>query len=123
MDITRTTADSSGTQVVTGCGGRPAWFYLSAVDDTDDKFNSDGWDDGSNCICNYSIAQNVLTNLLGGVVGTTISRKSSSYSLNITNGGNGWTAKITALDVDGYSIQWTKIGSGRNITAKILLVL
>jgi len=123
ITINKPATDSSGSEVITGCGGRPAWFYVSAVDSANDKFNSDGWDDGVDAICNFSIEQNVLTTLLGAVVGATISRKSDSYSLNITNGGNGWTAKVSAQDVDGFTIAWTKIGAGRNIKVKILMVL
>lgn len=121
--FTRLSSDSSGTQVITGVGGRPAMALFSAVDDGNVNINCAGWDDSTVSFTNYNIEVSFLTTLLGAVGVGSLSRNSYNESIRIINGANGWSAKITATGVDGITLTWTKLGSGRDITGRIIFIL
>lgn len=116
--LTRAAATASGTQAVTGVGGKPKMVWFSGVDDADVNNYSDGWDDGSTAGCNFVNHVAPMGPLLS--VGT----KSSTLSINVqTSGGDGHTGVIQSMDVDGFTVSWTKVGAGRNVTVKYLAIL
>lgn len=120
--LTRAASASSGDETVE-CGGAPALLIFSSVDDANPNVNSDGWDSFDMCTCNYTVEVNFLTTLLGALGIGSLSRKMNTVSINILNGGNGWTAKITAITTSGFTLTWTKVGSGRNVTIKTIALL
>lgn len=119
--ITRATTDSSGTQDV-ATTFQPKLIIFSAVDNTDSSVTSDGWDDGSKVASTYTSSQNVLTNLLGGILAAAITNKNHTNSINLIGGGNGHTAKVTTLNSSKFTLTWAKVGSGRNITVNYIAI-
>jgi len=115
---TRAAATGSGSQSITGLGGKPIMVLFSAIDDGDSNTYSDGWDDGINLGCNFINNLNLLATLL------TRATKSHTRSIQVqTNGGDGHSAIISSLDADGFTLSWTRIGNGRAITIKYLAIL
>ena len=120
--ITRLSSDASGTQSIT-LPFQPAFCLFSFLDNTDANANSDGWDDGTTATCSSIFSSNVLTSLLGALALTSLSTKSNTVSIWIqSTGANGHQAKITGKSGSGFTLTWTKLGSGRNITGKYLAV-
>lgn len=108
--ITRTAAATSGTEVITGLGVRPLIIFFIGRDNTDPNLNSMGFDDGINVGCYFS---NTTTST------TAVGKVTQTQSIQVqTNAGAGWSAKITAVSSDGFTLTWTKIGAGRAITIK-----
>lgn len=116
--ITRATSDATGSQSITGVGGKPLIVIFSAADDADSNIFSDGWDDGTLRGCTYINNLTLLATLL------TVAGKSQTLSINVqTLGGAGHSASISSLDTDGFTLSWTKSGAGRNITVKYIAFL
>lgn len=120
--LTRASSASSGDEVVS-CGGTPALVIFSSSDDGNVNVNSDGWDSFDIATCNYTVEVNFLTTLLGALGVGSLTRKSNTASFIVSNAGNGWSGKITAMSPDGITISWTKLGTGRNVTIKMVSVL
>lgn len=123
VTATRNSSDSSGDEVITGAGGRAAIVMMSAVDSGNDNVNCIGWDDGSLTFTNYNVEVSFLTSLLGVFGIGSLSRNSHTESIRIANGANGWSAKISSLGVDGITLTWTKLGSGRNVSARLVFIM
>jgi hypothetical protein len=119
--ITRGTGASSATQDITTTF-QPSLIFFSAVDDANASINSDGWDTGSVCTHSRCAVQNVLLDLLGGLTGVTINSKDHSNSVYILSGGAGWRANVSAVASNKFTLNWTKVGAGRNITVKYLAI-
>jgi hypothetical protein len=116
--ITRAAATASGSQAITLVGGKPILILFSAVSDTDATVSSDGWDDGSIVSSVYTNSLTLLATLL------TVVSKTQTKSIEIlTSGGDGHTANISSMDSDGFTLNWTKIGSGQAITVKYIAIL
>lgn len=121
--ITRGTGASSGTQDVS-TSFQPSLVIFSAYDtDTNgDGVTSDGWDNGTKKVSTRTSLQNVLTTL-GGLLGAvSVTKKSHANSIWIENGGTGWRANISALASDKFTLNWTKISTGRNITVDYIAI-
>lgn len=120
--ITRLTSDASGTQAIT-LAFQPAFCLFSFLDNTDATANSDGWDDGTTATCSSIFSTNFLLTLVGALGLASLSTKSHVLSIWIQNAsGNGHQAKISAKSGTGFTLSWTKLASGRNITGKYLAV-
>lgn len=119
--ITRSAATASGAQDIT-LSFVPSIIFFSAIDDADSSITSDGWDDGAVAQSTYTSSQNVLTTLLGGLTSAAITNKSHSNSINLVGGTSGHTAHISAPATNKFTLNWTKVGSGRNVTVKYLAI-
>jgi hypothetical protein len=109
--LTRTAISLSGTQAVTGVGGRLSLIHFTGRDNASNLNNSIGNSDGTIQSCQYSSAVNLL--------GTLISASGADTAVCIRIAdilGNGWSAVITSRDTDGFTITWTKLGAGLGIT-------
>lgn len=120
--LTRSAGASSGDEVIS-VGGMPKMVVIAAVDDGNQNVNCVGWDDGDICVVNYTTEVSFLTTLLGAIGVGSLSRNAFTSSMIIYNAGNGWSFKISALSTDGCTITWTKTGSGRAVTAKLLIIM
>lgn len=114
--ITRAAATASGTQVITTTF-LPSFILFSAIDDLDNLTLSDGWDDGTNAVSTRSYD---LTVALSVVSANTKSHTQSIYILGIL--GNGHSANVSAKSSTSFTLNWTKIASGRAVTVKYLAV-
>lgn len=115
--ITRATSDSTGALDVT-TSFQPSLVIFSAVDNATAGITSDGWDDGTTVASTYTAVENVLLTLLGALTGVSVTNKSHAKSIFISSGGTGWNANISALASNKFTLSFTKIGAGRNITIK-----
>lgn len=116
--ITRAAATASGSQSITGLGGKPIVVMFSAISDSDTAVFSDGKDDGT-------IAECTLGNSLS-LLATQLTKMDKSHTKSIyiqTNGGDGHNANISSMDVDGFTLNWTKISNGQAITVKYVAIL
>lgn len=100
--------DSTGNQVVSGVGFRPAVIYVIAKDDNAASVNSNGWSDGPNSQCT--------------VMRVTALDASFTNCIDVSDGINGWQASVASLDADGFTLAWSKVGQGKAITMKIIAV-
>jgi len=97
----RTMTDPSGTQAITGVGFKPKFVLFQANTNGGNAF-SIGQDNGSFRGSTYANDGNIAT----GMAGTT------SSSLNIHTGVSIYQrGLISSLDIDGFTITWTKLGS------------
>lgn len=122
--ITRSAATASGTQDITGVGGRPIAVLFYGMDDADANTYCKGMDDGALAQCIAAKPLTVLLNLLGSTANVTICWQNQTQSIEVQNGSsNGHSANISAMGVDGFTLNWTKTGSGRAITVKYIAIL
>lgn len=115
--ITRASSASSGTQVVT-INSPMNVISFSGINDADATVLSDGWDNGIIAVCTRS---NSITVIVSLVSTNTKSHADSIYVVNAA--GNGWRANVTAITATTFTLTWTKIGSGLNITVKFAAIL
>ena len=116
--ITRLSSDASGSQSIS-LAFQPTLVLFSFLDSADATANSDGWDDGSIATCSSIFSTNFLTTLIGALGLASLSTKSQALSIWIqTSSGNGHQAKISAKSGTGFTLAWTKLGSGRNISGR-----
>jgi hypothetical protein len=112
--LTRATSDVSGTQSVV-LTFQPLFVLFSAVDNADTHILSDGWDDGTMATSTWANSVTLLATLLTSIT------KDHTNSIHIeTTGGAGHTALITNTTSTGFTLTWTRLGAGRNITIKYL---
>lgn len=106
--VTRDISLASGTQVVSGVGFAGTTFdFIVVVNGT---YASSVGFDGTNAYCKY--------NNSASTVGT--DAVSTTYSIVLVpSTGNVYSGQITAIDIDGFTITWTKTGSPTG-TATIL---
>lgn len=116
--ITRATTDVSGTQVVTGLGGKFNSLMIMGSNNANVQDNCVGWMDRNLQACNYGSAVTLLLTLV-----STQSVDLTKILVIQTSTGNGWSGLITSMDVDGFTITWTKIGAGLNITCNFTAIL
>lgn len=122
--ITRAAATVTGTQSITGIGGKPIMIIFNAVSDGDSSTFSKGLDDGNLSTSISGWALSVLLNLLGGIANVTVCSQSQTASVNVkTSANNGHSSNLTSMDSDGFTMNWTKIGSGLDITVKYIAIL
>ncbi len=122
--ITRAAATASGTESITGLGGKPIMVIFHAMADTNSAINSKGWDDANVATCMFCNVVTGLINLLGGTANFTSATQSQTKSIEVENTTpNGHNANISSLDSDGFTLNWTKLGSGLAITVKYIAVL
>lgn len=123
--ITRSTSDASGTQDVT-TPFQPTLVIFSAIDTTagggSSGISCDGMDASGFVQCTRTEQQNVLLNLLGALAGVSLTTKDHSNSIYILSGGTGWNASISARTSTKFTLSWTKIGAGRNISVKYIAI-
>lgn len=98
--ITRSSAASSGTQNVT-TGFEPSMIIFSAVDDGDDSVGSSGTYDG----------------MSSTVISAATVRQTESVWVESMEG-DGWKAHVSATSTTGFTLDWTKVGAGKNVTVK-----
>jgi len=116
--ITRATGDSTGTQNIT-LTFQPKLVIFSFLDSADATFNCDGWDDGTTATCSSLLSSNVLLSLLGTLGLASLSTKSHTVSIWVQTAlGAGWQGKISAKSLTGFTVSWTKLGAGRNISGR-----
>lgn len=116
--ITRATTDVTGSQVITGVGGKFSSLMMKGADNNTASNAGDGWSDGSIQSCSYSSAITILA-LLASQNGMDLTKILVIQDIN----GNGWSISLTSKDADGFTIQWTKMGAGLNITVKYMAIL
>lgn len=121
--LTRAAATVSGTEQVTGVGIKPVMVLFNAMDDADTNTFSKGWDDGTVRSSVLSQPVTVLLNLLGTTGNVTVCQQSHTNALHVQTGANGHSAALQSLDQDGFTLNWTRIGTGRNITVKYLAIV
>lgn len=122
--LTRNAVDVSGSEIVSGVGGKPTMIMFSAIDNADTTISSDGMDDSSNSVCTYSYSSNFLLTLLGVLGLASLNNKSHTKCIFIQNSGtNGHSANVASFNSDGFTLNWTRIGTGRDITIKYIIVL
>lgn len=103
-----TTAD--GTQAVTGVGFQPrVVVFLSTVNAT--KAMSFGWSDGTT---NTAIYQTSTAGIFAG-------NGSDCIVIDEVSGGTNNVADISSLDADGFTLNWTKLGSPTGTTTSYYL--
>lgn len=122
--FSRTTSDTSGDQVITGVGGRIFFVLFSAWADADFRINCTGLADEADGFCDYNKSITLLSSLLGATGLATDSSKDPSACIRLQNGaGAGWSAAISAVGQDGFTLTWTKLGAGLNITFRYKAVV
>lgn len=114
--LTRAAATASGSQTIT-LSFRPAYVIFSAVDNVDSQVLSDGIDDGTQPVSTASFDVTLLATLISS------NSKSHAKSIYVVGAlGNGHSANISTVSSTGFTLNWTKIGSGRDITVKYFAV-
>lgn len=107
--FTRDTSIASETQAITGVGFTPKEIeFIVSVSATSEI--STGFDDGTNsyCVANYN------------TVGAGTWRPDTSFSIQLVQGaGVSLAGRISTMDDDGFTINWTKTGS-KTGTAQII---
>lgn len=122
--ITRAAATASGSQSITGLGGKPIMVIFHAMADSNAAINSKGWDDGAVATCMFCNVVTGLINLLGGTSNFANVAESQTKSIDVeSTTPNGHNANISSLDGDGFTLNWTKIGSGLDVTIKYIAIL
>lgn len=101
--FTRAASAGSGVQTITTANPAKLVFFHANNSDNPDIF-SEGKDDGS--IANSALFDN------SAVI------PSQSNSINVVDGGDGYTAKITAITANSYDVTWVKLGAGANVTVQ-----
>lgn len=122
--LTRAAATVSGSESITGVGGKPVMIIFHAVSDLEPAVCSKGWDDGSISSCtSYNIVTGLI-NLLGGTSNFSNVLLNNFKAVDVkTTASNGHSANISSMDVDGFTLNWTKIGTGQSITIKYVAIL
>ncbi len=105
----RTAAAGSGTQGVTGVGFQPRAISIHAQGGNGTK-TIGGWGFGDDVIT----TQSIFTSEPSGFFNRT------SQLLSLTDGTNGMNAALTSMDSDGFTITWTKSGTGQNVEFIVL---
>lgn len=114
--INRAAAEASGTQVIT-TGHLSDIIFFSAVSSANDMFSSDGWDTVNEAVSTRTTTVTVLSTILS------ICNKSHESSIYVVNTlGAGWKANISTISNTSFTLNWTKLGAGLNITVKYLSV-
>ncbi|HTJ52620.1 MAG TPA: hypothetical protein VL443_24360 [Cyclobacteriaceae bacterium] len=122
--ITRAAATASGSESITGIGGKPIMVIFYAMSDSNSSINSKGFDDGSIATCIFCNVITGLINLLGGTSNFANVAESQTKSIDVENTTpNGHNANISSMDNDGFTLNWTKIGSGLALTVKYIAIL
>jgi hypothetical protein len=118
----RSSEDGSGAEEVP-LGFRPSIVLLSAMDDIDPTSSSDGWDNGTAAACSSAFSSSFLLTLLGALGAASLSTKSHEFSVWIQDASqDGHRARISAVSEEGFALDWTRLGQGRNVTVKYLAV-
>lgn len=93
--FTRSLAAASGTQSIIGIGFTPSAILITGSDDVSSLSN--GFSDGINTGCSFQLAS---------TTGHT------SKTVYLTEPGWAYAGIVTSMDVDGFTITWTTIGTG-----------
>lgn len=108
VTFTRTASAGSGAQALTGAGMAPTALIVLAVNNGSEEVSWGLGDDDAN---------------EADIFSTT----SANYSRGDTNiiqlsnaSGNDMVAVLTSLDADGFTVTWTKSGSGLDASVKVL---
>lgn len=104
--LTRAAATASGSQAITGVGFRPKVIYFNGLKDGTTNVGTSGWGNGTVNTTMY----------VSDALGT--SDIHSDVIWIQTSTGNGHNASITSLDSDGFTLNWSKLGVGADITVK-----
>lgn len=122
--ITRAASTVSGSQSITGLGGKPIILIFDAIADSNSGIHSKGWDDGNISTCMFCNVVTGLVNLLGGTSNFTNATLNQTKSIDVEdNSSNGHTANVSSLDNDGFTLNWTKLGNGLATTVKYIAIL
>ena len=98
--FTRDTTIASGTQAIPGIGFKPKVVLFFAVDNATLEVSAMGFDDGSN-----------KGNLFFSV-GTLNWQRTGNNSITDSEGiGTNYVGNISTMDVDGFTISWTRNGA------------
>jgi hypothetical protein len=115
--LTRASSASSGTQSVTVNSPFGVVFFAS-INDADATVLSDGFDTGTFATSTRSNSVTLLATLLS------TNNKSNADSIYVATAlGAGWRANITAISNTAFTLTWTKIGAGLNVTIKYIVIL
>ena len=113
ISFTRNTATATGTQAVTGAGGKPkgAVFFATVSSSTSASW---GMDDVTTAMCIYQ----------GVSSGTFVSAATGSSIVSDQSGGNVYSGLVQSFDADGFTISWTKTSSpGGTLTVVAALIM
>jgi hypothetical protein len=112
---TRTTAASTGTQVITGVGFEPGLIRIKTTGQVAVNgavVQSDGHSDGS--------TENFIGTTSTATVGNCDPTWGATVISVVSHTGAGWTGTISAIGSDGFTISWTKSGAGLNVSFEYL---
>lgn len=102
--LPRVSTSGSGLEAVSGIGFTPSLIHFFGTSDLSNLNASMGWSDSFVNVC--------MTPTIGN----------NTSILDIVSVGNGWTASVSTMDIDGFTLNWTKTGEGLNITAKYIAI-
>lgn len=117
--ISRAASSASGQQSIS-VGFTPSIIFFLFADDADESVTSNGWDNGTGMMaCSASKSSNFLTSLLGAIGLASLTSGKSQFSIWVQGAtGNGHKGYVSSLDANGFTIDWTRIGSGSNVNGR-----
>jgi len=105
-----TWAGGTATQAITGVGFQPSLIEIHATVDSGGSGTNPGISlgryDGTNT--------NTIYMYFNGLASAN-SAADTTNIVNIQSGGAGYTATISAVGGDGFTLSWTQVGGGRTI--------
>lgn len=105
--ITRTSGASTGSQTVTGLGYKPRVIHFFGIQDG-----------VAGAVFSYGMADGSVQCEIETGIGSAINQ---ALCLRVVTAiGDGWKATVSSLNDDGFTLSWTKEGSGSNITVKYI---
>ena len=108
VTFTRTASAGSGAQAITGAGFQPTAIIVLALNNGNEEVSWGLGDDDNN---EADIFSTTSANYSRGDVNI----------IQLSNAsGNDMVAVLTSLDADGFTVTWTKSGSGLDASVKVL---
>jgi hypothetical protein len=100
--ISRSMTLATGTQAYTGIGFRPTWVHFLAVKTTPNSASSTGFDNASDARCLFNDHQTVANRY---------NLDDNESMFIVRTAGNTYGGRITTMDSDGFTVQWTRTGA------------
>lgn len=114
--ITRAAATASSDQVII-CGFKPKILFFTASDSADASNNSDGRDNGQIAACQRSSSLVILS------IATSLTTTNKVRSIDVESIlADGHTAYVSATTDTSFTLTWTKLGAGKLVTARYIII-
>ena len=111
LNFTRSAAAGSGDQAITGAGFTPTSVEIFTAHDGNTDMVSMGWGDSS-------LGERCLYN--SGGASASWGPGSARIIFISTDDGNSMAGVLKTLDADGFTITWTKAGSGKDTSCEAI---